>query len=204
LIDVFLRAWEEPIQGVEHFQPHYELGIVLGGNIVNKDMGKGRLIFRDNVDRIMQASLLYQEGRIDKILLCGGPGHLIYRDKYEAAYLRDYLLAMGVDASDILLDSLSDNTRENAVNSMQIIRDNYGSREPSVLLITSAIHMRRAEACFKKLGISPDVYGTDNIACPARYDIDYLFVPQLTSFVYWKLFVHEVVGYLVYDIMNFI
>jgi uncharacterized SAM-binding protein YcdF (DUF218 family) len=85
---------------------------------------------------------LYQARRAPIILLSGGDG--------EAAQMAADLAQQGMPRADMLTENRSHDTYENALYSARILRQ-IGARR--ILLVTSAIHMRRAAACFRKQGI---------------------------------------------------
>lgn len=89
IVELFLRCYESPLVELPANET-YDVGIVLGGKIVNFDYQKNRAIFRGESDRILQAVDLYKQGKIKKILISGGPGHLFYRDQYEASFLKKF------------------------------------------------------------------------------------------------------------------
>ncbi|HRS54707.1 MAG TPA: ElyC/SanA/YdcF family protein, partial [Bacteroidales bacterium] len=72
------------------------------------------------------------------------------------------------------------------------------------LLITSAIHMRRALGCFKKQDINVMPYSTDKITGKRRWDILYLISPNIQAIVKWQNLIHEVIGYYIYRLMGYI
>jgi uncharacterized SAM-binding protein YcdF (DUF218 family) len=202
LADEFMRMLEVPTVKKEQLTGTFDLGIVLGGGMIQQDKENDRLIFRANTDRILQALELYKEGKIKKMLISGGPGHLIYRDLMEAALLKKYLIRIGVPAEDILVDSTSDNTRQNAVNSAKIIaRECPNGR---FLLITSASHMRRSLGCFNKVGIKCTPYPTNKLTGPRVYTVQHLFIPDIRSLIFYDQFLHEIIGYFVYRIVGYI
>lgn len=203
ICDEFLRIWEVKYPSQTSLNIQYDAAIVLGGSIVNYDYQTDRLIFRKNADRFLQAIDLYKSGKVKKILLTGGPGHLLYRDQYEAAFLKKYLLKIEIPLNDILLDSLSDNTRENAIESKKILQNTFPNGSNN-LLITSTTHMKRGKACFDKAGIRTTAYPACKITGMRLYNIDHLFIPHLDSFDYWSDMIHEWVGYLTYKIMGYI
>ena len=81
----------------------------------------------------------------------------------EAVVIANFLRKYGVDERAILIEGRSRNTHENAVEAGRILKD-LGT--PPVLLVTSAAHMPRAVASFRKAGIdvipSPTDYHTSN------------------------------------------
>ena len=68
----------------------------------------------------------------------------------EAQLIRDLLVEWGVSRRSIVLDTASKNTRENAINAAVALQEN-GCQ--SSLLVTSAWHMPRAIAAFKRVGV---------------------------------------------------
>ena len=203
ICDEFLRIWEVDYPANESLLPQYEAAIVLGGGLANYDYNLKRVIFRSNTDKFLQAVDLYKSGKVKKILVSGGPGHLLYRDQYEAAFIKDFLLKVNIPESDILIDSLSDNTQQNAVNSKKILERVF-PEGGDYLLITTTLHMKRSKACFDKVGLPTVVYPTCKVTGRRIYNFDHLFVPHLDSFEYWDAMIHEWVGYLTYKIMGYV
>ena len=64
----------------------------------------------------------------------------------ESEWTYNFLLNMGIDSNRIIIEPYSRNTMENASYTAKIIKNN----QEKSLLITSAIHMRRAKMCFTK------------------------------------------------------
>jgi uncharacterized SAM-binding protein YcdF (DUF218 family) len=202
LLDEALRSWEYPLEGLTEMDSTYDAAIVLGGGVVNYDKPTGRFIFLANGDKILQVTDLYVHGRVQHIMLSGGPGDLFIRDRYEASTMKKYLVSIGIPDSVILVDSLSDNTRENARNTAVILAKTIPGA--NCLLITTALHMPRAEGCFRKAGVDVTPYVTNKLTGKRRTDFDHLFIPQTESFVHWKNLIHEVVGYRIYKMMKYL
>ncbi len=95
----------------------YDVGIVLGGRTATLDAKYHRRTYHENVDRLLQAVELYEKGRIKKILITGGAANLIYRQVKEANLMDAFLKNIKIPASDILIDTLAENTHHNAENS---------------------------------------------------------------------------------------
>lgn len=204
IVDEFIRMWEVPVIDYSQLSKYkYDAGIVLGGGMITKDVKTGKIAFRNNVDRILQTVDLYNNGIIDKIIISSGSGSLIYRDMLESALLKEYLVnSLNLPASDIYIDSLSDNTFQNAVYTSEIIDKHFKNGE--FLLITSSIHIRRAKACFEKQNIKFDIFATNKISGSRRWDIMYLLWPDTYAIAKWQILLHEVTGYFVYYIKGYI
>lgn len=202
IADEFMRLHEPSPKLMGELKGPYDAGIVLGGGMISNDTRNGIATFRHNTDRILQAVDLYKKGIIRKIMISGGAGQLTYRNMLEAPLLRDYLITIGIPKQDILLDSLSDNTHENAVNTAKILNDSLPGG--SFLLITSASHMARAAGCFRKAGLKIDTYPVDFNSGPRRWTFYHMVVPQTDAFVLWNEMIHEWTGYLIYAITGYI
>lgn len=201
IIDELLRGWEQPYNIIPAHQK-YDAGIVLGGGMVTLDKDYDRLIFRDNTDRFLQALDLYKNGSIQKIIVCGGAGSIVFKGTLESTLLKRYMTDIGVPDSVILIDSTSNNTHQNAVNCAAIIKKEFA--KGSFLLITSALHMKRSEACFKNEGICVTTYPVSKITGPRRTDIGYYLLPDTEALLKWEKYLHEVFGYVVYTVMGYI
>lgn len=196
------RLWED--QGIKSSElEHHDIGIVLGGMFeYNKDLD--RLSMRRGGDRIWQALNLYHENKIDKILISGDNGHLIDQGLREAEQLKAVLIEQGIPQDDILIETKSKNTYENAVMSKALI-DSLYQETPAVVLITSGTHMKRSVACFNKIEMEVTPYSTDHYTGENRnyYAQDYL-VPNPACLVEWYSLNHEFVGYLVYKMKGYL
>lgn len=180
----------------------YDVGIVLGGGTITFDKKYDRRTYKVTIDRLLQAVDLYEEGKIKKILITGGAANLVYKKIKEANLMDAFLKNIKIPASDILIDTLAENTHQNAVYSKRILE-----KHPDLtkyLLITSSVHMRRALGCFEKEGIRVTPYPTNLLNSDSPWNFEYLFMPNASNFLTWDGTLHEMVGYLVYRIMGYI
>ena len=111
-----------------------------------------------SVDRAVATVGLYGAGKAPMVIVAGGNLPWSGAKQPEAVLIRSLLVEWGVDKDDILLDTASRNTRENAVNSAALM-DEAGFK--TALLVTSAYHMPRAAAVFRKAGVSVIPFPTD-------------------------------------------
>lgn len=195
-----IRLWEKPNRNSQ-LTTVYPAGILLCGDIVDYEKSTDRMIFRSGADRLLQTIELYHNGIIKKIVISGGSGHLIYRDRTEAAFLKIFLARIGIDPNNILFESSSKNTFENAKYTALLLKDN--DIKGKMLLITSAIHMRRASATFSKAGFDIEEYPTSKITGERLHDIDHIFIPSLATLQNWNILIHEAAGYLVYKVIGY-
>lgn len=198
--DEMIRIWEKPNK-LHRTEARYAAGILLCGDIVDYETNTDRMIFRSGSDRLLQTIELYKNGVIKKIVISGGSGHLIYKDRTEASFIKIYLVRIGIASDDILFESSSRNTFENAKYTSLLLKDNR--IVGNLLLITSAMHMRRASATFRKTGLNIEEYPTSKITGLRMKDVDHILIPSLATLHNWNILIHELVGYLVYKIMGY-
>ncbi|MGB3585031.1 MAG: ElyC/SanA/YdcF family protein [Tunicatimonas sp.] len=200
LSNLLLRAWEVPPRPIATL-PQYRLGIVLGGITTDKEP-RDRSHVTGDANRILHAIQLYREGKIEKILLSGGSGKLLGDSIPEAMALQRILRNAQVPGSDILVESTSRNTRENALNSQQVLAQNNVNAK--VLLITSAYHMRRAKACFDQVGVSVDTFPVGMRSQPLQFTPDWLIIPESGSIGNFEVIIREIVGTVAYWVAGYI
>lgn len=198
--DEFMRLWEIQTLRTDEITKTYDYGIVLSG-MISYDSKFERINFLRSTDRILQALDLYKAGIIKKIFITGGSGLLFDQEHKEAYILRNYLIRIGIPDEDILIESISRNTYENAIESAKILKPKDNTE--SYLLITSAFHMRRASACFKKQGFEFDVFSTDRYAGSRKFNLDHMIVPKPESLARWSILFRELFGFITYKIMGY-
>lgn len=192
----FMRAWEPEAKHKTEIADTYDYGIVLTG-MMTYDEKYDRINFKSSSDRLLQALELYSEERIKKIYISGGSGNVFEQEIKESQILKDYIVKLGIPPEDVLVETISKNTYENALEAGKILKPEQS--HDTYLLITSAFHMRRSAACFKKQGFVFDTYVTDRYAGKRLFMPD-LFVPKPEILQNWTLLTHEVSGYLIYGL----
>jgi uncharacterized SAM-binding protein YcdF (DUF218 family) len=198
----FARLWEVQGTNVGQVQNH-DVAIILGGMFeYNHDLET--LSIRRGGDRIWQALRLYHRGKVRKFLISGAHGFLSDRGLNEAKQLRSELLVWGIPKEAILIDSLSKNTYQNAVESRRLINA-LNLQESRFILVTSALHMKRSKACFIKQGIPVTPYSTDLFTGPKRaYHWDEYLIPSISTTDDWSTLTHEWIGYLTYKVVGYL
>lgn len=186
-----VSSWEISKPPPESMSASIDIGIVLGGYSNSTRSSPEQLVFGSDPNRLTDAVRLYKTGKIRKLLLTGGTGAFFYSGTSEAPLAERFLLDLGIPASDIIIEPDSRNTHENAVFSARLLSS---KEKKNCLLITSAIHMRRASACFKKAGITVTPYPTDlrgnNTAPPTFRSL----LPDAWTLWQWEFLIREWVG----------
>lgn len=199
LFRIVAKNYETPAITLKADQK-FETGILLGG-FVSYNIKEKRASFNPASDRFIQTALLYKNQHINKIIIAAGNGYVAKHEFQEAVYAKEQLVKLGIPAEAIFTDPLSRNTYENALNAKKIFDSLQISGQS--LLISSAMHLPRAEKLFKKQGLSvisyPCDFITQNIA--NNFWDDYL-LPSSTTLFYWDSLIKELTGTLIHKIQG--
>jgi uncharacterized SAM-binding protein YcdF (DUF218 family) len=202
LINQLIKKWEAPYIPMQTLQKKYTYGIVLTG-MINYETSTSRVNFLRSSDRIWQTVQLYKKGFIKKILISGGSVGLIYEDTIESSYLKHFLIDIGIPGNDIITEEQSRNTYENALYSCLFLQNN-SIPSSECLLITSAIHMRRAAGCFTKQGYNIDTFATDHYSTDSGNWFISGILPNINAVWEWNSLIHELLGYAMYRFSNYL
>lgn len=112
-------------------------------------------------DRVLEAARLWREGRAPWIVVTGGRWDESEKPHTQASSMADLLRFFGVPRDAILLADRSRTTREDALEVRAELAPRGFTR---ILLVTSALHMRRATALFRAQGFEVIPAPTDFIA----------------------------------------
>jgi len=177
-------------------QPVAQAIVVLGGAVHGPGGRHPGSRLLDASDRLLVALRLYNAHKAP-LVLCSG-GKLISfsapDEKPEAEVMQALLEEWGIPANAIVVESRSENTRQNATLSYQLLNPK-GIRR--ILLVTSAMHMPRAAAVFRKAGF-------DVLPAPADFYAGWAetnpldWIPNPNYLRRSEEALHEIVGLWVY------
>jgi uncharacterized SAM-binding protein YcdF (DUF218 family) len=137
--------------------PRVDAIVVLGGGMTPARGDRGYPDLDEAADRFWHAARLYHRERAPRIIVSGG-NVWAAEGGTEADAAIGFLTDLGVPRDAILREGRSRNTRDNAVYSAELL----GSVEARhILLVTSATHMHRALAAFRRAGIHATPAATD-------------------------------------------
>ena len=136
-------------------------GIIVLGGAIDDEMSaaRGQVTLGDGAERLTQAVILARRFPEARIVYSGGNNALSGARTNEATEGRKLLIALGVEANRIAVETRSRNTDENARFTRDLVRPQAGERW---LLLTSAWHMPRSMGLFRKAGF-------DILAAPVDY-----------------------------------
>lgn len=183
------------------------VAVVLTGGMINglRVLHPVRPVLGHEADRAAQALYLYKSGVVTKILISGGQGNLPFQTPTyvdEGQMIARFLIMAGVPAADILLEQKSRNTHENAIYTRKMLQDRLMTNR--CVLVTSAWHMRRAAACFRKEGIQLDLFPSGFLGERRSFSPGNYLFPSEKSLNDAFLILREVVGYVVYMVVGYV
>lgn len=175
--------------------PDADAIVTLGGSVGAPVPPRLHPDLNGTADRVWHAARLYRAEKAPLIVASGGT--LPWRDQTfrEAPAMRDLLVSWGVPSDSVLMESESANTYENATGTAELAEE-HGIEQ--VLLVTSALHMRRALATFRATGLEVIPAATDHQVVTRRRTLLDLF-PDAGALQGSTATLREYVGYLVYD-----
>jgi uncharacterized SAM-binding protein YcdF (DUF218 family) len=198
ILGLFLLSWPpaawllaQPLEGRYERQafPKDEAAaiVVLSGNVKPPLPERPvAVVDYDAYERCFYAAWLYKNWRKLPVLACGGVGP--QKGEAFAVTMQRLLEAEGVPASQAWIEGKSQSTLENAKYAAEVLRARGISR---VVLVTEALHMPRAERCFRKQGI----YVVPAPCCFFRLRLDWQhFLPGWRAIERNELVLHEFVG----------
>ena len=143
--------WQYP--PLEQRPADTEAIVVLSSGVIPQDATRTRAeLDEDTLRRCLHAARLDHQGKPCRVLVSGGKADPETPGPPCAHLMRDFLIQLGVKASDILVEGASRTTYENAVESVKLLQARGLNR---ALLVTDAVDLCRAVRCFHKQGAEP-------------------------------------------------
>jgi uncharacterized SAM-binding protein YcdF (DUF218 family) len=198
LPDALLRQLETQQTGPsqEDSLKKYTGVIVLGGALEPAYVWQGHYqpALNDAAERMTTPVTLLRQFPHLQMLFTGGEGELFAHGLSEAERAKIYFDSMGVPTQRVIYESKSHTTFENATLSAQL----PGIKpEQPWLLLTSANHMPRAMATFKKAGWNVTPYPVDYQTGTQTPWTQYSMAVGSRK---WKMALHEVFGLWAYQL----
>lgn len=211
LVNELARIWE--VNGSEEPRPRalgdttVTVAVVLTGGLTNTQLRvtPDRPMLALEADRLGQALFLYKTGRVQKILISGGSTNLFFMTAeilHEGQEGIRFLQLAGVPTRDMLWETQSRNTYENAQFSARVLRRTFHTDR--CVLVTSAFHLRRALGCFTKAGIQTTPFPAAYIQKPRQFTLTDLLIPHEQAFTDATHLVKEVFGYISYRVSGYL
>jgi uncharacterized SAM-binding protein YcdF (DUF218 family) len=176
--------------------PAADAVVVLGGGIEPAVPPRAFPDLGGASDRVWHGARLVRAGKAPLLVLSGGA--LPWRAEHgpEAQGMLTFVTDLGIPDERILIEPKSATTRGNAVETTRLLSAR-GIRR--ILLVTSALHMRRAEAAFRAVGLEVVPAATDHeVVAQDRTVLDYL--PDAQALADSSRALKELLGLFVYSL----
>ena len=168
--------------------------VVLAGTIQRQPPTDSYTILgTESLDRLICGINLLKEAAAPLLVLTGGVSDPIRPTPAEASVMKDQALRLGTPPHAILIETHSRTTAESAVEVRQLLPE-----AQRIVLVSSAYHLPRAVALFKKQGFA------EVIPAPCYYEItgrDFVVTDLIPGYESLRLVdsaIHEYVGIALY------
>lgn len=174
----------------------YQGVVVLGGALEPAYVwaGHDQAALNDAAERMTVPLILMRQHPELRLIFTGGEGELFASGPSEAARARLFYDSMGIAPGQVRYESASRTTYENAVLSSHL--DGVNPARPW-LLLTSAFHMPRAMAAFRRAGWNVTAYPVDFRTGLGTPWSQYSMAAGARK---WKIALHELLGLLTYQL----
>ena len=181
ILNTVMLQWEPPKQKVENIEAPYDYAIVLAGG----------------QNRAGRAIEMYRKDKVKNICILGSQRYVDFKSQ---------LIILGIPEEHIFIETRSKNTFEHA----SFFKAFMNEVQPQALdtstfvLITSALHMRRAKMCFDKQEVSVVPFATNFVSYDPQFNDLQGLLPGPLSLHFWGKLNKECFGIIAYRVMGFI
>ena len=172
----------------------YEAIVVLAGAIQRQPPADSYTILgTESLDRLICGINLLKEAAAPLLVLTGGGSDPLRPTPAEASVMQDQALRLGIPPYAVLIETHSRTTAESAVEVRRLLPE-----ARRIVLVSSAYHLPRAVALFKKQGFA------EIMPAPCYYEItgnDFIVTDLIPGYERLRLVdaaIHEYVGIAVY------
>jgi len=147
--EIFLRPLEykyPPLTDVSAISDIKWVVVLSGGHSPDSNLPITGQLSDASLVRLAESIRIHRELPQSKLILSGGA---VFSTITEAKVMADVAIVLGVDAKNLILESESKDTKDQARLIQNIVGDNR------FILVTSASHMPRSMALFQKKGMCP-------------------------------------------------
>jgi uncharacterized SAM-binding protein YcdF (DUF218 family) len=182
--------------------PQAEAIVVLGGGTRPRIAPRPWYEVNQAGNRILYGSLLYKQGKAPIMIVTGGRAEWLGEggnpESEDMAAIAEF---MGVPPKAIIQESQSFNTRDNAINTKEILAKRGINK---ILLVTSALHMPRSMEIFRKVGVEAIATPTDFLSVQNENSKGFALIlellPSVDALKNTTNAIREYIGLLVYQL----
>lgn len=159
--------------------------VLAGGHNSDPSIPISSRLYSQPLIRLMEGIRVFRQNPGSKLVLSGCGA---FDPVPEAHVMADVAGFLGVEKNDIILESRSNDTKDQAILIKQIVGDQ------SFVLVTSAIHMPRSVALFRKQGMNPIPAPAGQTARARQVLTPDLFFPKSIFLANSSRAMHEYLG----------
>ena len=169
--------------------------VVLSGMMRINEFENNHILEWGDIDRFFKAIELYFSKKSNTIIFTGGKSPYNITKISEGDVLKQYAIKFGVKMDDILVTKEVLNTSEESI----AVKNLIGIKK-SIILVTSAFHMKRAKSIFEKKGFKVIPYKVD-YKTPPNLSLNFIdFLPSSTGLRRTEIALRELLGRLYYSL----
>jgi uncharacterized SAM-binding protein YcdF (DUF218 family) len=186
--NMLLRPLEykySPITDVSAFSNVKWVIVLSGGHSTDPKLSVTDQLSGASLVRLIEGIRLYRELSNSKLLLSGGSA---FSSTSEADAMAKMALALGIDKNDLVLESKSKDTKDQA----KFIHNIVGNDK--FILVTSASHMARSMALFQSKGMNPTPAPTGYHVKKIQKISPSMFFPSANGIDKMERVVYEYIG----------
>jgi len=188
IADILLKPLEHkypPLMELHAFSDVKWVVVLGGGHTSDPNLPSTGQISHSSLSRLVEGIRIHNMLPRSKLILSGGGASDAIP---EAKVLADVAVALGIDGEDLVLESLSRDTKDEA----RLIQKIVGNDR--FILVTSASHMPRSMAMFRKTGMQPIPAPTDYHVKQRRGMSPGMFFPSAGGLGKMERVVYEYLG----------
>lgn len=179
--------------------PKTDAIVVLSGMMHSVPSYKGASMEWDDPDRFFGGIELYKLGKSEKLMFTRGVMPWDKNASGEGEVLKNYAKSLGIPENNIAITDVVQNTEGESI----ALRKLFKQHKPSIILVTSAFHMPRAQYIFENNGFVVYPYIVDfRVAIANITPMD--FLPSSKSLRLSETAIREAIGLLYYRITSWI
>ena len=202
LPDRLLGALERPQVGTGLAEvPVGDAVVMLGGGHRHSKHGTFEMDLTAAADRAVTAMELIRLGKAPVLVLGGNYYEVNGQKLVEAELLQRWFAAWQLTNAPVLNLGINANTHDEALHTRALCTERGWKR---VLLVTSAFHMRRAEAVFRTAGVPVVPVACDFQTSAGDKTAEINVIPRLEGFQQLGIYLHEIYGWHYYRLRGWI
>lgn len=171
--------------------------VSLGGGFEPSRMEPHALRLKGGADRLLAAIEVTRRGKAGALVVGGGGFRFEDDTKSEADAVKSWVENWKLSGVPVYSLGICSDTHDEAVKTASLAKERGWKQ---IALVTSATHMTRAKATFDKAGVTVVPVPCNFLSEQLRQGKSYwLKTPDLTGFLYFEGWMHEVIGTWVYQ-----